>query len=259
MAQNDTLKSVRNSLLILKKFSNKQSTVYVSQLADELGLAKSTISRLVRTLESEGFLSKDRQSNGYKLGPEVLTLGGIMTSNNILYTEVSPVLNDVVQQTQEAGQIAIWEDGYIFYINKLVGPYYSNISTQLGSRNPFHATSNGKVLLAYQSEEKIEEFVYQPHEAFTEYTITNPIHLYNEIKKVRAQGYCYSKEELTRGNYSLAYPVFNYEDMNVCSISISGPLARLNDARLKEYKRILKEAAREASDRLGFDGKYPLL
>ena len=86
-------------------------------------------------------------------------------------------------------------------------PYYSDINTQIGMKNPVHATSTGKVLLAYSDEETIEKAINLPHSAFTEHTITKPIQLKKELSKVRSQGYSFSVDELPESNYSRAFPV----------------------------------------------------
>jgi DNA-binding IclR family transcriptional regulator len=58
---------------------------------------------------------------------------------------------------------------------------------------------------------------------------------------------------MTYGNYSLAFPVRNYENKIVCSLSIVGPLSRVNNQKLKEYMYILRDASMDASERLGFE------
>ena len=132
-------------------------------------------------------------------------------------------------------------------------PYYSDINTQIGMKNPVHATSTGKVLLAYSDEETIEKAISFPHSAFTEHTITNPNQLKKELSKVRSQGYSFSVGELTENNYSLAFPILNYENEVVCALSIVGPLTRMNKDKLEDYMRILRQGAQEASERLGYD------
>lgn len=250
----DQLSSVTNALRILKQFSNSKNIVFVSQLAKDLDLSKSTVSRLVRTLEKEDFLRKDIETQGYRLGNNLLTIAGILANTNEIYREVGPVLSEIVQKTNESAQIAAIDGTDVFYIHKVNGPYYSEASTQIGMRNPIHATSTGKVLLAFSDEDIIDQAVNLPHKAFTEHTITNPIQLRKELSKVRSQGYSFSVGELTEGNYSLAFPVRNFENKVVCAISIVGPLSRLNKDTMKEYMRYLKQGAQEASERLGYDG-----
>lgn len=251
--RSDQLSSVTNALRILQEFSNSKTVVYVSELAVVLDVSKSTISRLVRTLEAEGFLEKDTLTQGYILGKRLLTIAGILVNSNEIYREVGPVLSDLVQKTNESAQIAALDKGEVFYIYKITGPYYSNVNTQIGASNPLHATSTGKLLLAYEDERIVDEVLEQAREAYTEHTITNPIQFREELKKIRRQGYSLSVEELTLGNYSLAFPVRGFDGRVVCAISISGPLARLNNNRLKEYMRYMRQAADEASDRLGYD------
>lgn len=188
------------------------------------------------------------------LGNKLLTIAGIFANTNEIYREVGPVLSDIVQRTNESAQIAAIDGTDVFYIHKMNGPYYSDVNTQIGMKNPIHATSTGKVLLAYSDEKTIDNAINLPHSAFTEHTITNPIQLKKELSKVRSQGYSFSVGELSEGNYSLAFPVWNYENEVVCALSIVDPLTRMNKDKLKDYMRILRQGAKEASERLGYDG-----
>ena len=90
--------------------------------------------------------------------------------------------------------------------------------------------------------------------AFTEHTHTNPIMLRQEIEDIRKKGFAFSKDELKIGNYSIAAPVYNYENEVVCAITLVGPTSRLTDAKEERFTRLLIQAAKEASERLGYDG-----
>lgn len=119
----------------------------------------------------------------------------------------------------------------VLYLNKHIGPYYSDIKTQTGSINPSHATSSGKILLAYSSEETIDVILNERLEAYTENTLTNPIKLKKDFEQIRKQGYSVSMEELAIGNYSIAAPVYDYQNEIACAITIVGPVARLTDKK----------------------------
>lgn len=250
----DQLSSVTNAMKILDIFSNTRTVIYVSEIAQELGLSKSSVSRLVRTLESGKFLEKDPHSQGYILGKKILSIGGILANTNEIYREVSPVLVQVVQETGEGAQVAALDGNDVYYISKLSGPYFTDGHTQIGLTNPFHATGTGKVIMAYQDEERIRKALAGELRAFTEYTITNPIQLEKEFEKIRQQGYSFTVEEMTLGNYSLAFPVRNWENKVICSLSIVGPLSRLSKEKRKNYTSILRNAATIASERLGYEG-----
>jgi len=249
-----SLSSVSKALRILKAFDTQNSVWRVGELAKELNFSKSTVSRLIQTLVDENFLMNDPDSPGYRLGSALLSLGGNYVSDSELYQEVAPVLNKLVLETGESAHIAVKNNHQILYLNKQIGPYYSDIKTQTGAINPAHATSSGKVLLAYSSEDTVNTILNEELEAFTEHTLTNPIKLKKEFEQIRTQGYSVSKEELSIGNYSIAAPVYNFENEIVCAITIVGPIARLTDNKLERFKRLIVRSARQASERLGYDG-----
>lgn len=247
------LSSVKNALKILKSFTTTQPVKRVSDLAEELGVSKSTVSRLISTLVSEDFLAPDTETAGYRLGYSVLTLGGALTSTNELYREVAPVLNNIVLQTGESAHVAVLEGQDVIYLNKNTGPYYSNILTSVGAHNAAYAASSGKVILAEADPEVIDQMFEDGVKAYTEHTITNPIKFKKELEKVRRQGYAMSIEEITKNNYSIAVPVRDMTGKIACAITVVGPLSRVNKGKLEQFIKIMKEAAHDASERLGYD------
>lgn len=253
MKKDEQLSSLAKALRILKAF-NKNSIWRVGELSDELGFSKSTVSRLIQTLVEEEFLMEDSDSPGYRIGSSLLSLGGHFVSNSELYQEVAPVLNKLVLETGESVHIAVRNKRKVLYLNKQIGSYYSDIETQIGSLNPVHATSSGKLLLAHSPSETIEIILNEELMAFTEHTHTNPIMLRQEIEEIRKKGFAFSKDELKIGNYSIAAPVYNYENEVVCAITLVGPTSRLTDVKEERFTRLLIQAAKEASERLGYDG-----
>ncbi len=249
----EALSSVAKAARILKSFSVHSPVWRVGELSEKLGFSKSTVSRLIQTLVEEDFLMEDEEGPGYRLGSALLYLGGNYINDSELYNEVSPVLNKLVLETGESAHIAVKNKKKVLYLNKQVGPYYSDIETLTGSVNPVHATSSGKVLLAYSPEEVVEEIINGDLEAYTEHTLTNPIRLRQEIEEVRKNGYANSMEELALGNYSISAPVFDYDGEVVCAISIVGPLSRLTKEKLTRFNRLIVRSSKEASERLGYD------
>lgn len=250
---NENLSSVAKSLRILKSFNVHHPVWRVGELSEELGFSKSTVSRLIQTLVEEEFLAEDEEGPGYRLGSALLYLGGNYINDSELYNEVSPVLNKLVLETGESVHIAVKNKKKVLYLNKQLGPYYSDIKTLTGSINPVHATSSGKALLAFSPEDVIEEIISDGLEAYTEHTITNPIQFRSELENIRKIGYANSIEELAIGNFSISAPVFNYEGDVVCAISIVGPMSRLTKEKLARFNRLIVRSAKEASERLGYD------
>lgn len=248
------LDSVSNALKILKLYSNRQPVLRVGDIATHLDVSKSTASRLVKTLVSEDFLEKDQDSSGYRLGKALLTLGGIFVSAEETYSEIAPYLNDLVAETKENAHFAVLSGEEIIYLMKYIGPYYSNTKIQVGEINPPHATSTGKVLLAYSSSEVTESIVAKGLEAYTENTITNPYKFQKELENIRKQGYSVSVEEFTLGNISFAAPIFNMEGELIGAVGLAGPTSRIKDGQIDVMIRKVRQAAQYASEQLGWDG-----
>lgn len=143
------LSSVRNALRILRSFSEDETEKRVSKLAVELGIGKSTVSRLLATLESEGFARRDPESQKWQLGLTVLSLGGIVKRQLQLTKESRPVLMKLVKQTGESAHVAILEEADVIYIEQMESPHPLRLP-HVGKRNPAFCTSTGKVLLAHK-------------------------------------------------------------------------------------------------------------
>ncbi|MBG9980336.1 IclR family transcriptional regulator [Facklamia sp. DSM 111018] len=248
------LDSVSNALRILKSYSHSQPVKRVNDIAKELNVSKSTASRLVKTLAAEGFLTKDTESAGYRLGKMTLTLGGIFANSNEIYREMGPVLNEIVSETKESAHLAVIIEKELVYLMKYVGPYYADTKIDIGETNPLHATSSGKVLLAYGDSNRINEIKKEGLDAYTEHTITNPILFEKELLKIRRNGYAVSMEEYTYHNFSIAAPVFNIDGEVVCAIGMAAPTSRLKQNKLPNLIKIIVNGSKIASELLGWDG-----
>jgi len=253
------LSSVRNALKILLSFSMDEPEKKVSDVARELGLSKSSASRLMATLASEGFLSKNPETGHYRLGVSVLTLSSIFISSLDLYRESLPVLKWLVQETGEAAHLAIMEGTDVVYVNKVESKHPIRILTYIGRRNPAYCTSSGKVLLAYQAEEVVEEIINKGLEKYASNTITDPDQLYRSLAKIRKDGYAVSVSEILDGVTSIGVPVRDYTGQVVAAVSIVGTNQHINKKTIPHFVDLVKKAGREISERLGFweDGDKP--
>lgn len=250
------LSSVSNALRILKSFSTFEPTQTVSELAESLGLAKSTVSRLLSTLASEGFVIKDKKTGGYKLGLSVLTLGGIVTNHLEIHKEAAPVLYKLVNDTGETAHLSVLDGLDTIYIHKEECNHPVRILTHLGRRNPSYCTSSGKLLLAFNENNLVEEVIQQGLKEYTSKSITDPDNLRAEMENIRKMGYAISTEELTEGTRSVAAPIRDYTGRVVCAINVVGPLQRMKDYRIPDIAKKVINAGLEASERLGYDRRY---
>lgn len=250
------LTSVKNALRILRSFSTDEPEKRISDLAVSLGLAKSTVSRLMSTLASEGFVMKDPETQKYRLGLTILTLSGIITSNLEINKEASPVISQLANDVGESAHLAILEGVDTVYIHKVECSHPVKVLTHLGKRNPAYCTSSGKVLLAYSEEEVIKQVIENGLHPYAKNTITDPGKLWSILKKIRKQGYALSKDELLEGVTSIAAPVRDYTGQVVAAITITGPNQRITEHKIPIYAKKVIDAGKEASSRLGYHNRF---
>ncbi len=246
------LSSVRNALLILRSFSMDEPEKKISDLATSLGLNKSTVSRTMATLASEGFVYKDPDTKKYRLGYSILSLSGIITSNMDVYRESQPVLNRLVKETGETAHISILDSTDVIYIQKVECNHPVRFLTHVGKRNPTYCTSSGKVLLAYSDESLAERVIENGLHAYTANTITNPDELRAHLKKVRDQGFACSIEEILEGVNSIAAPIFDYTGKVIAALTVVGPKQRIQQQNIRPLAKKVISASMEISDRMGY-------
>jgi len=251
-SQPQLLSSVKNALRVLNCFTIDQPKKGVGELALELGLAKSTVSRLMTTLASEGFVVRDSNSRKYRLGISILALSGIIMSNLEITKEAGPVVNKLVNELGETAHLAILDETDTIYVHKEECSHAVRILTYLGKRNPAYCTSSGKVLLAYSDESTINKVIDKGFIKYTNKTIDTKSKLLSEIKKVQERGYAYSKDEILEGVTSIAAPVRDYTGKVVAAITVVGHNQRINSDKIPVFAKKIIDASKEASERLGY-------
>lgn len=245
------LSSVKNALHLLKSFSIDEPEKKVTELAASLGLGKSTISRLLATLASEGFVMKNPENGKYRLGLSILNLNTVLTSNLEVSRESLPILQALVRDIDETAHLAAKDEYDVVYLNRVDCNHPVRILSHIGRHNPSHATSSGKTILAHQPDEFIEEYIQVKMEKYTPYTITNPEDLKATLLKVKEQGYAISIEEMLEGVASIAAPIYDYTGQVLYAISVIGPVPRLNPNSPGIIDKV-KRAAADISRNLGY-------
>jgi DNA-binding IclR family transcriptional regulator len=248
--QNRRFTSLENALRLLNCFSMDEPERGISELAERLGIANSTVHRLVTTLVSEGFLTKDRHTNLYRLGASVLSLGNIVTSRLNIINLARPLLEALVQQSKETAHIGVLKDYELVYLCKIDCSHPVRLLSHEGKRNPIHCTSSGQVLLAYQPPKVIEQFLQRDLEPYTSKTITNPDTFRSLLRQIQKQGFALSIEELHEGVASIAAPVRDPKGKVIASVTIAGPIQRINRHTIPDLIKLVVQTGNEISKRL---------
>jgi len=245
------LSSVRNAARLLKQFSRTDRELGVSELARRLGLAPSTVHRLLSTLAGEGLL-EHRPGGSYRLGLPMYELGVTVFPDLDLHEAALPVLVSLRQATAETVQMGVLDGLDVVYVQRLEGPQTVRIFHHAGHRLPAHATSTGKVLLAHLPTEVLEQRMrdWRPGR-LTPYTVTDRGVLQAQLRRVAERGWAQNLEEGALGAASVAAPVRDEAGTVIAGISVVGPVERARGA-LPRYRAAVVDAASLISTRLGY-------
>ena len=246
------LSSVANAMRLIKVFSDAQYEIGISDLAKQLGLAKSTAHRLAASLIKEGMLEQNAQDGKYRLGLTLFELGALVRRKMDVTAEAKPFLKSLAENTGETLHLALLDHQTVLYINIIESQRAIRMGYKIGTRAPVHCTAVGKALIAFQPQEVIEATIAHGLPGRTTATITDPRAFRQELAEVRARGYALEDEEIEAGLRSIAAAVRNDSGNVVAAIGIAGPAHRMTKKVLLSYARGLVEAADAVSLRLGY-------
>jgi IclR family acetate operon transcriptional repressor len=243
--------SVLRAIALLKTFSDEQPELGLADLSRLVGLNKTTTYRLLTALESEGMVVRNADTETFRLGPEIIALGGRAMRANDLRLVSRAELERLAEAVGEAATLEVLADSEVLILEEISGSHLVSTNQAIGTRWPAHATSTGKLIVAHLPEAELDEFLRQPLARLTEHTITDPTQLRLELTRIREQGYAVADQEIEIGFIAIGAPVRNHEGQVVGAISINGPTARLTSDRIPDAIRRVKFAADHISGLLG--------
>ncbi len=248
-----TVRSVERAIRILKSFSAEEPELGVGELSRRLGLPKSTVFRLLATLEAGGLISRNPETGRYRLGVDLIGLADSVTTYTNLRHVARPYLRRLANALQETVSLSVIDRNEAVNVEQFVPPGRLVMRVGwVGRRMPVHAVAAGRVIIAFWPPEEVAHVLNGELEALTPHTITDPQRLYAELARIREQGYATAFEELEEGLNALAAPVRNHEGDVIASVSVSGPAYRLTRERIREIAFQVVETAREISREMGF-------
>jgi DNA-binding IclR family transcriptional regulator len=245
------VQSVDRAVTILEILA-RDGEAGVTEVARELGVHKSTASRLLAALVRRDLVTQDAARGRFRLGVGLVRLAGAASRGLDLVQASRPVCRALAQEVGETVNLAILSGRDALYLDQVAGPAALSPHNWAGQRIPLHATSDGKVLLAYLPEAELAECLAPPLARFTQRTVTAPGDLARLLAEVRRQGYATAVDELEAGLTAVAAPVRNAEGTVVASVSASGPSFRIPADRIPALADAVRRAAAEASRRLGW-------
>jgi IclR family transcriptional regulator, KDG regulon repressor len=239
--------SIERAFSILEMLDGARRGWNISEISRKQRIPKSSAHVIVLTLERLGYLRKEPDSRRYKLALKICSLGRGLMSDLALAEIALPHMRWLVEQTRLTAHLAILEKKHTVFIQKVDGPGMIKFDTYVGKRADVHCTGLGKALLAFGGEDVIREILsVESFLKYTDFTITSPAALRQELAKVRQKGFSIDDEEEEPGVRCLAVPVFDQMGQLLAALSVTGTTAQIHR---EEFDK-LAEAVKQGSTRI---------
>lgn len=225
----------------------------VSEVAVDIGVHKSTAFRLLAALEERELVEQTQERGKYRLGFGILRLASAVPGQLDVTHQGRAICGQLAAQLGETVNIAVRRSHFVVNIDQARGPSAVAAHNWVGELTPLHATSSGKILLAYMTPEERRKVLASSGLArLTAHTITSQRELGAQVDAAARAGYASSIEELEDGLNAIAAPVRDDTGGVIAALSVSGPVYRFTEERMRDVTPDVVAAAAAISHRMGY-------
>ncbi|MFG2948085.1 IclR family transcriptional regulator [Streptomyces adustus] len=247
------VQSIERAAAILRLLAGGPRRLGLGEVASSLGLAKGTAHGILRTLQHVGFVEQDAATGKYQLGAALLHLGTSYLDVNELRSRSINWADALAARSGESVRLGTPLEGRVLVVHHVFRPDDTLQSLEVGSLLPLHASSLGKVLLAYGSV-SLDEALEPAPEAYTRHTLVTRAQLTQALADVRETGWAAEVQEMSMGEAGVAMPIRGHGGLVVGAIGLSGAVERICDGQGRPRSALvtlLRDAARAISRDLG--------
>ncbi|WP_433041956.1 IclR family transcriptional regulator [Dactylosporangium sp. CS-033363] len=240
--------TVDRALDVLLLFSSvRAATLGVSEIAQELGMSKPAVHRVLTSLRSRNLVELDEESRRYSLGLLAVSMGLRYQRGLVAAEAAIPALRPLSEACRETTTLSVRSGDRRYYVEQVTPDRPVVMMVQLAVPFPLHAGASSKAILAFLPEEQRHRYLTGPLEPVTPQTRTDPRGLRRELDEIRARGYAVSSSERQAGAAAVAAPILKGGEV-VAAMSVCGPEARFAPHFEAHAERLLGTAARIAAE-----------
>ena len=224
------MQSVERAFLLLRTLA--QGPLGVTDLAERVDLPKSTVARLLAALDAEGAVEQVEAGGAYRIGDGLIDIAGAVPAGRNLITAARPHLLELTEATGEAAGLSIIDNDRAYYLDQTKISSDIQIRDWTGEHTPLHVVAAGLVMLAHLPADEQDEFLDQPLEVCTQWTVVEPDAIRDRLAQIRSLGYAWVYEEFVEDLNSVAAPVLSVDGQPLAALHIHGPAYRFPDPDL---------------------------
>ena len=254
MASDYTVPSLHRAIQALDMLASSTDGLSLAEMSKRLNTPKSTLFRIMVTLQDHSLVNQDRGRKVFSLGMKLVEWGHAALERVDLKQVAHPHLEQLANETRESFYLGVLDNLEVILIDRADTPEMWRIVARLGSRSPVHATATGQVLISEAAPEVVDRVIERTGlRKFTEKTITNPVQLHKRLEQVRKQGYAITDAEYKTDLCAVAVPIRDHRAGVVASLMTALPSGQANKrkAHVRQLIAILKERADIISRELG--------
>lgn len=247
LEKKNTVQSVERAIDLLDCFSVTDYELSISDFVQKTKLNRTTVFRLLYTLEEKGLVNRNENTGTYRLGYKFVGMAQIVKENLDVRQEALPYLKRISKQTGETVSLNILRSQRRICIEKVDGTEDIRQFVQLG--NPYYLVkgASGKVLLAFHSDEEIGK-VLDEWETVHGQRLDRKEY-FKGLQRIRERKVAVSDSDRVFGAVSISAPILDSDNNPIAGISISSLSIRLSDEKKEEYQELIKNAAKELSNK----------
>jgi len=225
-------RALENGIAVLEFISSKRACT-VTEIADALGIHKSTVSRIIQTFMQKDMVELNRSSRMYSVGPAILQMSNRYYKARNIMGQIKSVMETICRQVEESVHLCALSNDAAVVVEQVESASRLVVNAKIGNREPLHASSVGKCLLAFVGEDERNVMLSQiDYERFTDKTICDKRSLLAELENIRAKGYSVDDNELSTDIRCVAVPIFDGRGRCIYSLGVSGANSHMNQEKL---------------------------
>jgi IclR family transcriptional regulator, KDG regulon repressor len=246
-----SVRAVERALDILLCFTREEPVRSLTHIAECVHMSKTTVHRLLATLENRRFITRDKVTGLYRLGFRFIEMASLVLQDVELHRWAQPYLQSLSAECGETVDLSILEGSQVIYLQVIESPQRVKIAAAAGQRLPAFCTASGKALLAFLPEEQVWKILGENLTRYTDRTTVSVADILEELRITRERGYAVSDQEYERDINAVAAPIFDADDHPIASIAIVGPSFRLTNERLPALGESIRAMTKVISNEVG--------
>jgi DNA-binding IclR family transcriptional regulator len=221
---------------ILRALEGEAAGLSLGQIAQRVNLARSTVQRIVASLEREKLVIAASPNGRVRLGPTILRLASSVRSDFVAMAR--PFITRLSQELHETVDLSAVRKDHLVFIDQVIGSHRLRTVSAVGETFPLYCTANGKAYLSHLDETAIERLIGRSYEARTPKTLTRLDTLLTDLRSARVSGVAYDREEHTLGICAVGVALHDPLG-NPVAISVPVPSQRFDHQRALIVERLL--------------------